>query len=80
MRRHKKWLAYVLITSFLIPFVAPFVTLFPKQASAELDFSNAHITPYQNKDANDNVEGPPTLRYAIGFMTLDLYCEFPVIG
>jgi len=74
MKRSRKWTAHALILSFMLPLVAPFFTLFPERTSAEeLNFDNAHITPYQNRDANGNVEGPPTVRYAIGFMTLDLW-------
>jgi len=74
MKRRRKWTAYALILSFTLPLIAPFFTLFPQQAAAEeLDFGNAHITPYQNKDANGNVEGPPTVRYAIAFMSVDLW-------
>ena len=74
MRRRRKWTTYALILSFMLPIVAPFFTLFPERTAAEeLNFDNAHITPYQNKDENGEVEGPPTWRYAIGFMTLDLW-------
>lgn len=73
MKRHKKWLAVVLFASLMLPLVAPYLTLIPQKAKAEeLNFGNAHITPYQNKDENGKVEGPPTVRYAIGFISLDL--------
>jgi len=74
LKRHKKWLAVVLVISLMLPLVDPYLTLIPKKAAAEeLNFGNAHITPYQNKDENGKVEGPPTWRYAIAMMTLDLW-------
>jgi len=74
VKRHRKWLATVLFASLMLPLIAPYLTLIPQKAKAEeLNFGNAHITPYQNKDENGKVEGPPTWRYAIAMMTLDLW-------
>jgi len=74
MRRHRKWTACALIVALLLPLLAPFLTLLPQKTGAEeLNFGNAHITPYQNKDASGNVEGPPTWRYAVGFMSYDIW-------
>ena len=74
MRRHRKWTACALIVALLLPLLAPSLTLLPQKTGAEeLNFGNAHITPYHNKDASGNVEGPPTWRYAVGFMSYDIW-------
>ena len=64
--RSKIWLPLMLILTLLMPLISSIIDISTVHAD-QLIFGNASVLPYKDPD------GQPTKRYAVGFMSYDIW-------